>query len=109
MSVEIPVAPIEEAAPARPSLSPSRAADFKTCPLLYRFRSIDRLPERPSFDQLRGTLVHAVLERLFALPAEERTPQRAAELVEPQWTRMLAEHEELGGLFTADPTDVGAT
>ena len=24
------------------SLSPSRASDFKTCPLLYRFRSIDR-------------------------------------------------------------------
>ncbi len=30
-------------APRRPSLSPSRAADFKTCPLLYRFRTIDRL------------------------------------------------------------------
>ncbi|HKE63653.1 MAG TPA: hypothetical protein VKB59_03265, partial [Micromonosporaceae bacterium] len=24
----------------RPSLSPSRAADFKSCPLLYRLRSI---------------------------------------------------------------------
>src|SRR6266705_4580212 len=46
--------------PSRPSLSPSRAADFKTCPLLYRFRSIDRLPEQPTADQARGTLVHAV-------------------------------------------------
>jgi len=27
-----------------PSLSPSRASDFMTCPLLYRFRVIDRLP-----------------------------------------------------------------
>ena len=26
-----------------PALSPSRAADFLTCPLLYRFRVIDRL------------------------------------------------------------------
>jgi hypothetical protein len=26
------------------SLSPSRALDFKTCALLYRFRVIDRLP-----------------------------------------------------------------
>jgi putative RecB family exonuclease len=91
--------------PAHPSLSPSRAADFKTCPLLYRFRSIDRLPERPTFDQLRGTLVHAVLERLFDLPAEERTPEQAAELVEPQWTRMLAEHEELMELFATGPDD----
>src|SRR5689334_15965073 len=67
-----------EAAPARPSLSPSRAADFKTCPLLFRFRTIDRLPEQPSPDQARGTLIHAVLEKLFDLPAVERTPEVAA-------------------------------
>ena len=93
--------------PPRPSLSPSRAADFKTCPLLYRFRSIDRLPERPSPDQLRGTLVHAVLERLFDLPAEERTPHRAAELVAPEWARMIEEHPELADLF-ADPAPADA-
>ncbi|GAA2619601.1 RecB family exonuclease [Dactylosporangium fulvum] len=83
-----------------PTLSPSRAADFKTCPLLYRFRSIDRLPERPTPDQARGTLVHAVLETLFDTPAGERTPERAAELVEPQWQRLLAEQEDLADLFT---------
>ncbi|HEY4866214.1 MAG TPA: PD-(D/E)XK nuclease family protein, partial [Candidatus Dormibacteraeota bacterium] len=44
------------------SLSPSRAGDFLTCPLLYRFRVIDRLPEPPSPAAVRGTLVHAVLE-----------------------------------------------
>ena len=49
----------------RRSLSPSRAGDFLTCPLLYRFRVIDRLPEPPSPAAVRGTLVHAVLERLF--------------------------------------------
>jgi putative RecB family exonuclease len=72
----------------RPALSPSRAGDFKQCPLLYRFRAIDRLPERPSRAQVRGTLVHAVLERLFELPAAERVPQRAAELVEPVWAQL---------------------
>ncbi|MFD0788030.1 PD-(D/E)XK nuclease family protein, partial [Micromonospora azadirachtae] len=41
----------EVPATVRASLSPSRAADFKTCPLLYRFRSIDRLPERPTVEQ----------------------------------------------------------
>jgi putative RecB family exonuclease len=92
--------PADPAAPRLPSLSPSRAADFKTCPLLYRFRTIDRLPERPSLDQARGTLVHAVLERLFDLPAEERTPHAAAELVVPEWQRLLAERDELAGLFT---------
>src|SRR6185437_2099379 len=29
------------------ALSPSRASDFMTCPLLYRFRVIDRIPEPP--------------------------------------------------------------
>ncbi|HKQ42461.1 MAG TPA: recombinase RecB, partial [Pseudonocardia sp.] len=45
----------EAPAPRRPALSPSRAADFKQCPLLYRFRAIDRLPEVPGRAQVRGT------------------------------------------------------
>ena len=84
------------------SLSPSRAADFKTCPLLYRFRSIDRLPERPTPDQARGTLVHAVLEALFDLPAAARTPAAAQELVAPQWRRLLDEQGELTALFPGE-------
>ncbi|NBE83937.1 RecB family exonuclease [Micromonospora rubida] len=94
----------EVPATVRASLSPSRAADFKTCPLLYRFRSIDRLPERPSVEQARGTLVHAVLERLFDLPAAGRTPEAAGDLVGPQWDRLVTEQPELAGLFDAgDP------
>src|SRR4051794_33321455 len=57
----------EDTTPRRPSLSPSRAADFKSCPLLYRFRTIDRLPERKTRAAVRGTLVHAVLEKLYDL------------------------------------------
>jgi len=81
------------------SLSPSRAADFLTCPLLYRFRVIDRLPEAPSPAMARGTLVHAVLEKLFDEPAASRSPQAAAKLVEPAWDRLLAAEPELAGLF----------
>jgi putative RecB family exonuclease len=87
----------EVRAPA--SLSPSRAADFLTCPLLYRFRVIDRLPERPSIAATRGTVVHAVLERLFDLPAVERTPQHAHDLVIPEWERLLEAEPELAELF----------
>jgi putative RecB family exonuclease len=81
-----------------PTLSPSRAADFKTCPLLYRFRTIDRLPERPTPDQARGTLVHAVLERLFDLPAAERVPAAATGLVTGEWERLVAEAPDLAEL-----------
>ncbi len=91
-----------EAEPPRASLSPSRASDFLTCPLLYRFRVIDRLPEAPSpaGDPRHGR--PRVLERLFDLPAAERTPQRAGELVRPEWERLLAAEPELGELFTSD-------
>ena len=83
------------------SLSPSRASDFLTCPLLYRFRVIDRLPERPSPAATRGTVVHAVLERLFDLPATERTPEHAHDMVVPEWERLLEEEPELAELFPA--------
>ncbi|WP_244276896.1 RecB family exonuclease [Geodermatophilus obscurus] len=84
--------------PRRPSLSPSRAADFKTCPLLYRFRTIDRLPERRSLAAVRGTLVHAVLERLYDLPARRRTAEAARELVAPAWEELRAD-PEVAALF----------
>lgn len=86
------------------SLSPSRAGDFMQCPLLYRFRVIDRLPEKPSEAATRGTLVHAVLERLFDAPAGERTAPRAKELVPGQWQRLREARPELVELF-ADDTD----
>jgi putative RecB family exonuclease len=85
--------------PRIPSLSPSRAGDFLTCPLLYRFRVIDRLPEPPSPAAARGTLVHAVLERLFDAPAAGRTKQAAQALLEPEWARLLEAEPDLAGLF----------
>lgn len=84
------------------ALSPSRASDFKNCPMLYRFRVIDRLPSLPSAAAARGTLVHAVLERLFDLPAEERTPAAAAALVPEQWARLVDEEPELARVLDAD-------
>jgi putative RecB family exonuclease len=79
----------------RPALSPSRASDFKQCPLLYRFRAIDRLPEPPSTAQLRGSVVHAALEQLYALPATDRGPDTALSLVTPAWDAVVAEKPEL--------------
>jgi putative RecB family exonuclease len=84
------------------ALSPSRAADFMQCPLLYRFRVVDRLPEAPSPAAVRGTVVHAVLERLFDLPAGERTLQAADRLLTPEWERIRESRPELAELFGTD-------
>jgi putative RecB family exonuclease len=78
----------------RPALSPSRAADFKQCPLLYRFRAIDRLPEPSSTAQLRGTVVHAALEQLYGLPAPQRGQDTALALVGPAWEQVVAAEPE---------------
>ena len=90
------------------SLSPSRAGDFMTCPLLYRFRTIDRLPETSSPAAVRGTVVHKVLEGLFDLPAAERTPVRAATMVAPAWEAVLAEDPTLGEVFADEGAEIGA-
>jgi putative RecB family exonuclease len=95
--VDGPATEVDE--PRPPSLSPSRASDFMTCPLLYRFRVIDRLPQRPSSAATRGTVVHSVLERLFDLPAAERTPEQASAMLRPEWDRLLADEPEVGELF----------
>lgn len=84
------------------ALSPSRAADFKTCPLLYRFRTIDKLPEPPSTAATKGTLVHAVLDAVFGLPAGQRDATTAAAMVEPQWQQLSAAEPELAQLFSSD-------
>ncbi|KUO11048.1 RecB family exonuclease [Streptomyces sp. DSM 15324] len=99
-------APAEPVAVAPASLSPSRAGDFMQCPLLYRFRVIDRLPEKPSAAATKGTLVHAVLERLFDAPAAERTAPRAKALIPGQWDRLRRTRPEVVELFADDPDGV---
>src|SRR6476660_6651446 len=92
---ELPVAVIG-------SLSPSRAADFKACPLLYRFRTIDRIPEAPSRVAVRGTVVHGVLEKLFDLPSAERTPAAARQLLPEVWQQLTVDDPEVAQLFGED-------
>ncbi len=87
-------------------LSPSRASDFLTCPLRYRFRVIDKIPEKPSPEAARGTVVHAVLERLFDLPASSRTFSEADQLLRPQWDALVEAEPELSALFDDDSTTV---
>jgi putative RecB family exonuclease len=103
----VPAEPEVEPAARKPALSPSRASDFKQCPLLYRYRVVDKLPEQPSPVQVRGTLVHTVLERLFALPAAERVPERAKALLVPAWEELAAEQPELAEVFQSEELEPG--
>jgi len=89
------------------SLSPSRASDFMTCPLLYRFRTIDKLREPSSPDAVRGTVVHKVLEDLFDLPALERTSAHAGEMLQPAWEAILEQEPEVAEMFGDQGPEIG--
>ncbi|MGF1667365.1 MAG: RecB family exonuclease [Acidimicrobiia bacterium] len=82
------------------TLSPSRAGDFKACPQLYKFRSIDRLDEQTTIHQARGTAAHLALQRLFDSPPAERNPEHLYRLFRESWTelRTLPEYQ---GLFSS--------
>ena len=57
------------------SLSPSRVEQFTSCPLAFRFASIEKLPEAPGIHTTRGSLVHRALELAYSRPAAERTAE----------------------------------
>lgn len=54
------------------TLSPSRIESFTSCPLAFRFSSLDQIPEPPTVAASMGTLVHRALEMLYA---EVSTPR----------------------------------
>lgn len=63
--------------PVPTSLSPSRVESFLTCPMQFRFASIEKLPEPPAVHMTRGSLVHRALELLFTRQPGQRTAQMA--------------------------------
>lgn len=89
----------------RNALSPSRVKDFKQCPLLFRFRCVDRLEEPGSLATHKGTVVHAVLEDLFDLPAAQRTEAAAQAMLEPHWQAHREANPAVMDLFD-DPGQV---
>lgn len=74
------------------SLSPSRVTSFTDCPLAFRLRAIDRIPEPPSPHATKGTLVHQVLERLiWDHAAGDRTRAAAAAELDQAWKELLGD------------------
>jgi putative RecB family exonuclease len=79
------------------TLSPSKASAFTDCPLAFRLSIIDHVPEPPSPQAVKGTLVHAALERLFwdHLPGE-RTIEAGLEALELAWEHIQDDPEFVG-------------
>jgi putative RecB family exonuclease len=87
------------------SLSPSRVDAFTSCPLAFRFASIDKLPEPPRPHTTKGSLVHRALELLFCERPDNRTPtageaalERATAEFEPELRTLAASGHDDAGL-----------
>ena len=76
-------------------LSPSRISDYQQCPALYKYRAIDKLPERPGLDALRGSLVHLILEKIFTLKSSERTFENAISSTAQNWQLLIESEPDL--------------
>ena len=66
----------------------------------FRLIYIDGHQEPPTAATTRGTLVHAVLEHLYDLPAEERTVENALDLIDPHRERLFGNDANFAALFT---------
>ena len=80
------------------SLSPSRLADFQTCPRRYQHASVERIPQPASYATAKGRFVHYIFEQLMRLDAPERTIDAAQRFVEPARVEILTPQvrEEIG-------------
>jgi putative RecB family exonuclease len=85
---------------SRLRLSPSAVNEYNNCPQLYKYRAIDRLPQPPSLDAERGTLVHTVLHDLFENLASDRTPATAVDLLPSRWAAQVLAKPELAELVS---------
>ncbi|HTW10478.1 MAG TPA: PD-(D/E)XK nuclease family protein, partial [Acidimicrobiales bacterium] len=69
-------------------MTPSKVSTFKECALAFRLSVIDRLPEPPSVQAFKGTVVHRALELLMW---EEPAGCRTREVALDKLSRALAE------------------
>jgi putative RecB family exonuclease len=78
---------VEQHGPLPPTLSPSRASDFRSCQLKFFFGAVERWRTPPTEHTALGNLVHEVVEELYKLDAADRTRDRASGLLHEAWPR----------------------
>lgn len=96
------IAPSPDTRTWDPALSASRAKEYERCPLQYRLHVLDGYREPESRAKALGTVVHAVLENLFALPPKQRTPSAARSQVAPQFEALAEKNPGVRQLFVDD-------
>ncbi|CAG4921358.1 MULTISPECIES: PD-(D/E)XK nuclease family protein [Acidithrix] len=75
------------------SITASKVSSFKECGLAFRLSVIEKLPQPTTLWTIRGTLTHAVLERMyFQIEPKDRTKKTAIEIVRQVWNESLVDN-----------------
>lgn len=90
----------EEVVWTRP-LSASSISLFEQCPLKWKFRYIDQIPEPPGAPAVLGTFVHSVLENLMQLARGTRSVEAARSIATEEWGKITSTE----AFFEADFSD----
>jgi len=77
-------------------ISPERLRTFRRCRLRYRYQYVDRLPGRPSPQDILGAVIHAALHDFFRyVPPSERDEERLITVLDEKWQALA--HRPTGG------------
>ncbi|MDP7181964.1 MAG: PD-(D/E)XK nuclease family protein [Candidatus Woesearchaeota archaeon] len=71
--------------------SPSSIKTYQQCPRKYYYNYIAKLPTLPNIHQLRGNIVHSVLERFFQLDVGEVTKEDFRQVLHVKMQELLVE------------------
>src|SRR3990167_6862840 len=74
-------------------LSYSSLETYHTCPLKYKLREIDRIPEPKSKEAVFGTLIHAVLRFVHTPSLIPPTLEQALDFYAKSWNSEIYENE----------------
>ena len=79
-------------------VSASQLDSFEKCSLKWKFKYIDKLPTERTLAQIKGSFVHEVLEDIFLLSPDDRTPENAKPIARERWNAMVEtdEYKEYG-------------
>ena len=81
-------------------LSSTKIDTYNTCPLKYRLKYIDKLPERKTRATGEfGSIMHSILEEFHGLEEKKQTKETLFEILEKNWREESFEYRKRGEEF----------
>ena len=82
------------------NLSSTKIDTYNSCPLKYRLKYIDKVPEQKTRATGEfGSIIHTVLEEFHGLELESQTEQALTDLLEKHWREDSFEYRQRGEEF----------